>query len=84
MVAPKGPGHLVRREYSGGRGVPVIVAVEHGQHAAPQVGRARLERKAGEEQPRPGRKMGHVTLLDDDTDRALATAEQLIAALTPA
>ena len=28
MVAPKGPGHLVRREYAGGRGVPVIVAVE--------------------------------------------------------
>ncbi len=28
MVAPKGPGHLVRREYSEGRGVPAIVAVE--------------------------------------------------------
>ncbi|HEY3437388.1 MAG TPA: ketol-acid reductoisomerase [Actinotalea sp.] len=28
MVAPKGPGHLVRREYADGRGVPVIVAVE--------------------------------------------------------
>jgi ketol-acid reductoisomerase len=28
MVAPKGPGHLVRREYAAGRGVPVIVAVE--------------------------------------------------------
>jgi ketol-acid reductoisomerase len=28
MVAPKGPGHLVRREYESGRGVPVIVAVE--------------------------------------------------------
>jgi ketol-acid reductoisomerase len=28
MVAPKGPGHLVRREYTNGRGVPVIVAVE--------------------------------------------------------
>ncbi len=28
MVAPKGPGHLVRREYSAGRGVPAIVAVE--------------------------------------------------------
>jgi ketol-acid reductoisomerase len=28
MVAPKGPGHLVRREYSDGRGVPVLVAVE--------------------------------------------------------
>jgi ketol-acid reductoisomerase len=28
MVAPKGPGHLVRREYAAGRGVPVVVAVE--------------------------------------------------------
>jgi len=28
MVAPKGPGHLVRREYTEGRGVPVLVAVE--------------------------------------------------------
>ena len=28
MVAPKGPGHLVRREYVAGRGVPDIVAVE--------------------------------------------------------
>jgi ketol-acid reductoisomerase len=28
MVAPKGPGHLVRREYADGRGVPVLVAVE--------------------------------------------------------
>ena len=29
MVAPKGPGHLVRREYAEGRGVPVLLAVEH-------------------------------------------------------
>ncbi len=28
MVAPKGPGHLVRREYENGRGVPAIIAVE--------------------------------------------------------
>ncbi len=28
MVAPKGPGHLVRREFAAGRGVPVLVAVE--------------------------------------------------------
>jgi ketol-acid reductoisomerase len=28
MVAPKGPGHLVRREYVDGRGVPVLVAVD--------------------------------------------------------
>jgi ketol-acid reductoisomerase len=28
MVAPKGPGHIVRREYVDGRGVPVLLAVE--------------------------------------------------------
>ncbi|MCI9888729.1 ketol-acid reductoisomerase [Micrococcales bacterium 31B] len=28
MIAPKGPGHMVRREFADGRGVPVIVAVE--------------------------------------------------------
>ena len=27
MVAPKGPGHLVRRQYEEGKGVPVLVAV---------------------------------------------------------
>ncbi|GIL36098.1 ketol-acid reductoisomerase [Phycicoccus sp. DTK01] len=28
MVAPKGPGHIVRREFVDGRGVPVLLAVE--------------------------------------------------------
>jgi ketol-acid reductoisomerase len=28
MVAPKGPGHLVRRQYEEGKGVPVLIAVE--------------------------------------------------------
>jgi ketol-acid reductoisomerase len=28
MVAPKGPGHLVRRTYEGGGGVPALLAVE--------------------------------------------------------
>ena len=28
MVAPKAPGHLVRRQFTEGRGVPVLVAVE--------------------------------------------------------
>lgn len=28
MIAPKGPGHLVRHEYSRGSGVPCLVAVE--------------------------------------------------------
>ena len=27
MVAPKGPGHLVRRQFSEGRGVPCLIAV---------------------------------------------------------
>ncbi|MEO8698670.1 MAG: 5-(carboxyamino)imidazole ribonucleotide synthase [Kofleriaceae bacterium] len=33
--------------------------------------------------PAPGRKMGHVLLLDDDTDRGLDTAEVVIRSLTP-
>jgi ketol-acid reductoisomerase len=28
MVAPKGPGHLVRRQYVDGKGVPCLIAVE--------------------------------------------------------
>ena len=28
MIAPKGPGHLVRRQYVDGKGVPVLIAVE--------------------------------------------------------
>ncbi len=36
----------------------------------------------GKAAPAPGRKMGHVVLLDDDTDRALRTAESVIAQLT--
>ncbi|MDO4539539.1 MAG: ketol-acid reductoisomerase [Syntrophomonadaceae bacterium] len=28
MIAPKGPGHLVRREYEKGAGVPALVAIE--------------------------------------------------------
>ena len=27
MVAPKGPGHLVRRQYEEGKGVPALIAV---------------------------------------------------------
>jgi ketol-acid reductoisomerase len=29
MVAPKAPGHMVRYEYSQGRGVPMLVAIQH-------------------------------------------------------
>ena len=36
----------------------------------------------GKDLAAPGRKMGHVLLLDDDTDRALESADAVIAALT--
>jgi 5-(carboxyamino)imidazole ribonucleotide synthase len=36
----------------------------------------------GKDGPAPGRKMGHVVLLDDDSARALATADGLIATLS--
>ena len=32
MVAPKGPGHLVRRTYVDGKGVPALIAVEQDPH----------------------------------------------------
>lgn len=35
----------------------------------------------GKDAPAPGRKMGHIVLLDDDTDRAQADADALIATL---
>jgi 5-(carboxyamino)imidazole ribonucleotide synthase len=38
----------------------------------------------GKDRAAPGRKMGHVVFLDDDTERALANAEVLIGALAPA
>ena len=42
MVAPKGPGHLVRRTYTEGGGVPCLIAVAAGRHrAAPRRSRCR-------------------------------------------
>ncbi len=41
LVAPKGPGHLVRREYEAGGGVPCLVAVgEESDEATLQIGLA--------------------------------------------
>ena len=37
MIAPKGPGHLVRRQYTQGIGVPALIAV----HQDPAVMRTR-------------------------------------------
>ncbi|MEQ2006754.1 MAG: ketol-acid reductoisomerase [Limisphaerales bacterium] len=37
MVAPKGPGHIVRRQYTEGKGVPALIAVHQGGNAAKKV-----------------------------------------------
>src|SRR5438093_3972831 len=37
MVAPKGPGHIVRRQYTEGKGVPSLIAVYQGGKEARQV-----------------------------------------------
>lgn len=37
MVAPKGPGHIVRRQYTEGKGVPSLIAVYQGGKAARQI-----------------------------------------------
>src|SRR5579864_5769772 len=34
MVAPKGPGHIVRRQYTEGKGVPALIAVYQGSKDA--------------------------------------------------
>jgi ketol-acid reductoisomerase len=37
MVAPKGPGHIVRRQYTEGKGVPTLIAVYQGGAAARKI-----------------------------------------------
>jgi len=37
MVAPKGPGHIVRRQYMEGKGVPSLIAVHQGGAAARKI-----------------------------------------------
>ncbi len=36
LVAPKGPGHLVRSEFERGGGVPCLIALEHRRQRAPK------------------------------------------------
>jgi ketol-acid reductoisomerase len=37
LVAPKGPGHIVRRQFTEGKGVPSLIAVEQGGKNAKQI-----------------------------------------------
>ena len=45
MVAPKGPGHLVRRQFVDGKGVPCLVAVEQDATGSALRARAVLRRR---------------------------------------
>ena len=42
MVAPKGPGHLVRSEYQKGRGVPCLLAIHQDPSGGHEKNRSRL------------------------------------------
>ena len=46
MVAPKGPGHLVRRQFVDGKGVPCLIAVEQDPSGTAKDARAVLRRGA--------------------------------------
>jgi ketol-acid reductoisomerase len=47
MIAPKGPGHLVRSEFEKGGGVPCLVAVHHDASGSGLAGRVALAWAAG-------------------------------------
>ena len=51
MVAPKGPGHLVRRTYTEGGGVPALIAVEQDATARPRSWRCRTPRRSAARAP---------------------------------
>ena len=51
LVAPKGPGHLVRRQYQDGRGIPCLIAVH--QDATGQAKEVGLAYAAGSAAPAP-------------------------------
>jgi ketol-acid reductoisomerase len=83
MVAPKGPGHLVRRQFEEGRGVPVLVAVE--QDATGNALGARAVLRQGHRRHPRRRAQDHVHRGDRDrpvrrAGRALRRRDELIKA----
>ena len=51
MVAPKGPGHLVRAEYERGGGVPCLIAIQQDASAAPSIWRSPMARRSAAAAP---------------------------------
>ncbi len=56
MVAPKGPGHLVRREFSDGKGVPCLIAVEQDASGRPRRWRCPTPRPSAAPAPASSRR----------------------------
>ena len=81
IIGGIGSGKSLVADLLAARGAVVIDADEVG-HEVLDRPEARLH-LYGKELPAPGRKMGHVLLLDDDTERALANAERMIDSLDP-
>ncbi len=81
MVAPKGPGHLVRREYVAGRGVPILVAVE--KDVSGHALRERPQLRQGDRRPPRRGHQDHVRRGDRDRPvrravRAVRRRSQLV------
>ena len=74
LVAPKGPGHLVRRTYTEGGGVPCLIAVAQdasGQRPRPGAGLRRRHRR------QPGRRARH-HVRGGDRDRPVRRAGRAV------
>ena len=70
MVAPKGPGHIVRRQYTEGKGVPALIAVY--QNPSKQAKKVALAWAKGIGGTRGGRDRNH--LQGRDRDRSVRRA----------
>ena len=64
MVAPKGPGHLVRRQFVDGKGVPCLVAIDQDPDRRGQAWRCPTPRASAA--PAPGRHQDHLQGRDRD------------------
>jgi ketol-acid reductoisomerase len=76
MVAPKGPGHLVRRQFVDGKGVPCLVAVE--QDASGRRAGARAVVREGHRRTRAG--VIRTTVHRGDRDRTCSASRPCSAA----
>ena len=96
MIAPKGPGHMVRRVYTEGSGVPNLIAVHqdatgkaHGARAVLRVGHRRRARRRHRDhllrgdRDRPLRRAGRALRRPDPPDPGRASTRSSRPATSP-